>query len=170
VPKSEAFEVSVDDPRFQAFKQFAKERNLSQGMFNEGLELFAQLDAAKSQADAEFMKAELSKLRDGENRIKNIQDWISVNLPDHAEGLADLATSAKGVEAIEALLEKAGKAPASPQEHTSTNIPSMEEIQAMQFAVDKDGNRKMRDPAYAAKVERLLALHVGKGEYQQFVG
>lgn len=170
IPQSDQFEVDIEDPRFGAFKQFAKENNLSQDMFNSGLQLFADLDKAYAEASEAFAKAELAKIPDAESRIKNIQDWMGANLPDHAESLADLVTTAKGLEGLEALLEKAGKAPASPSNAQSSGVPSMEEIQAMQFAVDENGNRKMRDPAYAAKVERLLALHVGKGEYQEFVG
>ena len=170
LPESEDFQVDIEDPRYSAFKEFAKENNLSQYMFENGLKLFADIDKAYSDANTAFAQEELSKLNDADNRIKNVQDWMSANIPDHAESLADLLTTAAGVEGFEALLEKAGKAPVTPSESNSASIPSMEEIQAMQFAVDEGGNRKMRDPNYAAKVERLLALHVGKGEHQVFVG
>ena len=170
VPTFEDIEVDIEDPRYGAFKEFAKSNDLSQDMFGKGLELFAQLDAAQSKASEEFAAAEMAKLHDADNRIKNIQDWASANLGEHAEGLTDVLTTAKGVEAVEALMAKAGKAPVSPNETTPAGIPSMDEIQAMQFAVDANGERKMRDPAYAKKVERLLALHVGTGEHQVFVG
>lgn len=169
-PTSENFEVDIEDPRYGAFKEFAKENNLSQGMFAKGLELFAQLDQAYDTANQDFAKAEMEKIPDSESRVKNIQDWLSANVPDHSDALANLLTTADGVKGFEAILEKAGKAPVTPANVEGSNAPSMEEIQAMQFATDANGERKMRDPAYAAKVKRLLSLHVGTGDHQEFVG
>jgi len=170
VPTFDDTEVDIEDPRFGLFKQFAKENDLSQDMFNEGLKLFAVLDAANQSANEDFAKEEMAKLHDADWRIKNIQDWASANISDHADGLAEVLTTAAGVEAVEAIMAKAGKAPVAPNESSPASMPSMEEIQAMQFATDANGDRKMRDPAYAAKVNRLLALHVGKGDHQVFVG
>jgi hypothetical protein len=36
--------------------------------------------------------------------------------------------------------------------------------------VDSNGERKMRNPEYAAKIHKLMERHVGKGEHQRFVG
>ena len=169
-PTFEEFEVDIADPRFGAFREFAKENNLSQDIFKNGLELFHSLDSAQSQANEEFAKEELAKLDNADTRLKNIQDWTSANLPDHADALADIITTADGVKAIEALLEKAGKSPVAPSDAIPANIPSLEEIKAMQFATDDNGERKMRNPQYAAKVQKLMEARLGKGDYQQFVG
>jgi hypothetical protein len=72
---------------------------------------------------------------------------------------------------LEWLLDnKAGKAPAEPIESAGVPTMSMDEIYQMQMAVDSNGERKMRNPEYAAKIHKLMERHVGKGEHQRFVG
>ena len=107
--------------------------------------------------------AEMAKIPEAEMRIKNVQDWLGANLPDHADALGGLATDSASFVAVEALLEKVGKRPASPSEYAGMPVPSMAEIQQMQAAVDDNGQRKMQDPAYAAKVRGLMEYHVGRG-------
>ena len=169
-PTIEGIEWDESDPMLVGFKELAKNSDMPQEKFNEYLEMYAANQAGMREASEQEYKEEIAKIQNFESRKKNIEDWLSANLPNHADGFEALATDAKSFAALEALLEKAGKAPASPKEYASMNVPSMDEIRAMQMAVDENGQRKMRDPEYAAKVRKLMSMHVGTGEFQEFVG
>jgi hypothetical protein len=172
LPEIEGVEFDEASPLLQSFNKLAQENNYSQEHYEEVLFQYAQAQYDQDVIDEDSFKEEMSKLENGEKRIETINNWISANVPEkHREGLADIATSAASVEALEWLLDnKAGKAPAEPIESAGVPTMSMDEIYQMQMAVDSNGERKMRNPEYAAKIHKLMERHVGKGEHQRFVG
>lgn len=172
LPEVEGVEFQPNDPLMMAFNEFAKANNYSDKHYQENIEMYAAAQIALAQAENEALKSEFAKLDNAEKRISNINNWIGANVPEeHQEGLADIATSAAAVEALEWLLDnKAGKAPSSPQEVNGTPAISMEEIMRLQTATDENGHRKMQNPEYRARIQRLLEQHVGKGQHQEFVG
>ena len=163
LPTIEGVEFDIDDPLMLGFKEYAKNSDMPQEKFSELASLYAANQVASATAEQERMVAEMAKIPEAEMRIKNVQDWLGANLPDHADALGGLATDSASFVAVEALLEKVGKRPASPSEYAGMPVPSMAEIQQMQAAVDDNGQRKMQDPAYAAKVRGLMEYHVGRG-------
>lgn len=169
-PEIEGIEWDETDPLMVGFKEFAKGKDWKQEDVSEFLEMYGSNQIGMARAEDERIQNEMAQIDNAEARIKNVEDYISANFPDHAEGLAELATSAKGLLAVEALLEKAGKAPASPSESAGMNIPSLEEITEMQMALDENGQRKMRNPEYAAKVRKLMSLHKGTGDHVVTMG
>lgn len=172
LPEIEGVEFTPDDPLLLAFNEFAKANNYSDKHYKETLGMYAAAQVALAEAENEALKSEFAKLDNAEKRIANINNWIGANVPEeHQDGLADIATSAAAVEALEWLLDnKAGKAPSSPQEVNGVPAMSMEEIMQLQTATDENGNRKMQNPEYRARIQRLLEQHVGKGQHQEFVG
>jgi hypothetical protein len=94
-----------------------------------------------------------------QQRVDNIGNWAKANLnAEQAEGLSDVATTAAGVQAIEALIAKSRNSSVQPSEGNNVSQTSAAELQALQFAKDEHGNRKMSsDPEYARMVRQKMA-------------
>ncbi len=172
LPEIEGVEFDETSALLQSFNKLAKENNYTQEHYEQVLFQYAQSQVDEHNAEQEASEAEMSKLENGEKRIETINNWIGANVPEeHQEGLSDFATSAAAVEALEWLLDnKAGKAPAEPIESAGVPTMSQEEIYELQMAVDSKGERKMRDPKYAAKIHKMMERHVCKGQHREFVG
>jgi len=152
-------ELAADDPLISSFNEIAKEANMSGEMANKLVNMFVESEYAKSGASGEAEEAriaeEMGKLGDNANqRVNNIDNWAKANLtPEQAEGLQDAATTAAGVQAIEALIAKSKNAPMQTGDVNPVSQISMAELQELQFAKDEHGNRKMQtDPEYAKMV------------------
>jgi len=105
-------------------------------------------------------------------RIEGINKWIDANLDNEtAQGLRGIATTAEGIKAIEQLISKTKSAPVAPQD--STPVPSVtpQEVQAMQFAKDEHGNRKINtDPEFKKEYQRKRDALYGTQEHRQMIG
>lgn len=156
-------ELASDDPLIASFTEMAKESNMSQDMANKLVNMFVESEYAKGQEGGE---AEQSRQADemkllGDNaiqRVNNIDNWAKANLsPEQAEGLADAATTAAGVMALEALIAKSRNAPMVTDGTANVDSISQEEIHSLQFALDDNGNRKMAtDPEYRKMVRQKM--------------
>ena len=174
--KEAGIELDMESPMLTSFMEMAKENNMSQEMAGKVVNMFLESQHADGIAGQEGETArqveEMKLLGDTAlQRVNNIDAWAKANIPDHAEGLADAATTAQGVQAIEALIAKTKSAPMNPdQDALTVNLVTAEEINKLQFAMDDYGNRKMSsDPAYAKMVRAKMAqLH--PGEHQIIVG
>ena len=153
-----------DNPLIDQFTELAKEANMSADMANQLVNMFVEGQYADSLGSEESETAriteEMGKL--GENaqqRVDNIGKWSMANLtPEQAEGLQDAATTAAGVMAIEALIAKSRNASVVNQDAVPVNAISQSELQALQFAKDEHGNRKMAtDPEYRKMVQQKFA-------------
>jgi hypothetical protein len=170
--KEKGFNVDADDPVIQEFSKWAKESNLSQEGYNGLIELKGMLDAAESQAAEDHMADELKQLgAQGQARIDNINTWANANLPaDMIDGFNGMVTNAASATAMEALIAKTRNAPISPEVLTPQTSVSMDELKTMQFAKDEHGNRKMQDPAYRARFQKLSEEVHGAGPARQTIG
>jgi hypothetical protein len=161
--KEAGIDLDMESPMLKSFMEMAKEGNMSQDMAGKMINMFLEDQHAGGVAGAEGETArqaeEMAKL--GENavaRVNNVEAWAKANIPDHAEGLADAATSAAGVMAIEALIAKTRNASvnANPDEVQQTNTFTLEDIHKLQFEKDEFGNKKMStDPEHRKKVEAM---------------
>lgn len=157
-------ELDAENPLISQFQELAKESNMSQDLANQFVNMFVESQYADGVAGKEAEEArvakEMTKLGDNAlQRVSNIENWAKANLtPEQAEGLQDAATTAAGVQAIEALIAKSKNAPMQTGEVTQTSQVSMAELQALQFAKDDNGNRKMAvDPEYRKMVNQKFA-------------
>jgi len=157
-------ELSGDDPLITKFTEMAKDSNMSQDMANQLVNMFVESQYADSVSDGEAEEArvaeEMGKLGDSaQQRVNNIDNWARANLtPEQVEGLQDAATTAAGVQAIEALIAKSKNSPMQTGDVNPASAVSRQELESLQFAKDENGNRKMQtDPAYAKMVRQKFA-------------
>ena len=109
-------EFDLEDPRIEWFQNVAKETNMSQATFDQMLHGFAKMEVEAN--DPEAAKAiEIQALGKNANaRLRDLGDWGKANLSqDEFEGFKGLATTAAGVQVLEALISKTseGKMPTS---------------------------------------------------------
>lgn len=101
-------EFDMEDPRISWFQQTAKNANMSQDTFTQMLHGWIEQEAGVSGGSRE---AEIQALgSNAQSRLKDLGDWGAANLSsDQFEGMKMLASSASGVEVLEALISKTQK-------------------------------------------------------------
>ena len=168
--------LDLENPLITQFQEMAKESNMSQDMANQLVNMFVEGQYADvlgaQEAEESRVAEEMSKLGDNaQQRLSNIENWARANLnKEQAEGLAEMATTAASVQAIEALIAKSRNAPMNNEEMNNVSQISQQEIQALQFAKDDNGNRRMAtDPEYRKMVQEKMA-QAFPGENIQTVG
>jgi len=157
-------ELDGESPLISQFTELAKEACMNQDMANKLVNMFVEGQYADSlgaeEAETARQAEEMAKLGDkATQRLNNIENWGRANLtPEMVDGLLDAATTAAGVQAIEALIAKSKNAPMQTTDVNPASAISMEELQKLQFAKDEHGNRKMQtDPEYAKMVRQKFA-------------
>ena len=168
---SNGVELSADDPLIASFTELAKDANMSQEMAGKLVNMFVESQYADSLAGAEAETArqaeQMGLLGDNaQQRVSNIENWAKANLtPEQAEGLQDAATTAAGVQAIEALIAKSKNAPMQTADVSHASQVSKQELEELQYARDEHGNRKMQtDPDYNKMVKAKYREVYGDGE------
>ena len=168
--------LDSDNPLIEKFTEMAKEANMSQDMANQLVNMFVEGQYADSlgmgEAEESRVAEEMTKLgANAQQRVDNISNWARANLtPEQVEGLSEAATSAAGVQAIEALIAKSKNSPMQTQDVNSAGAVNMAELQALQFAKDEHGNRKMAiDPEYRKMVNQKFSEAM-PGEHNQTIG
>lgn len=157
-------ELDAENPLISQFTELAKEANMSADMANQLVNMFVEGQYADSlgaeEAETSRVTEEMAKLGDNAaQRVDNISKWANANLtPEQVEGLADATTTAAGVQAIEALIAKSRNASVVNEDAAPVSNISQAELQALQFAKDEHGNRKMAtDPEYRKMVQQKFA-------------
>jgi len=109
-------EFDMEDPRLEWFQNVAKETNMSQATFDQMLHGFAKMEVEANDPEA-AKNIEIQALGKNANaRLRDLGDWGRANLDSNQyEGFKGLATTAAGVEVLEALIAKSseGKMPTS---------------------------------------------------------
>jgi hypothetical protein len=153
-----------DNPLVAQFTEMAKEANMSQDMANQLVNMFVENQYAESlgfeEAENTRIAEQMKELGDNaEQRINNIKQWATANLNEaERDGLMDATLSAAGVRAVEALIAKSRNAPMVNEDTAQANQISKAELDALQFAKDENGNRKMAvDPEYRKMVHEKYA-------------
>jgi len=157
-------ELAGDDPLIASFNELAKEANMSGEMANKLVNMFVESQYADSGAAEEAENARIAEQMgllgdNAQQRVQNIENWAKANLtPEQVEGLQDAATTAAGVQAIEALIAKSKNAPMQTSDVNPVSQISRQELEQLQFAKDENGNRKMAvDPEYRKMVQQKFA-------------
>ena len=162
--KEAGVDLDMESPMLKSFMEMAKDGNMSQDMAGKMINMFLEDQHATGLAGEEgetARQAEEMKLL-GDNalaRVNNVEAWAKANIPDHAEGLVDVATSAAGVMAIEALIAKSQNTSINPDPNAiHASSMTLADAQALQFEKDEYGNRKSQsDPEHRKKVEAAFA-------------
>ncbi len=166
-------EISADDPMLLAAKEFAKESNMSQEGLSGLVNLYAMQQVAEQKANEEYKVDQMKQLgNNAEARITNIQQWASKNLDTETlAGLEGFATNAGAVKALEQIIKLTGAKSVDVDDSTPTPGASESEIQAMQFELDSNGQRRINtDKAFKAKYQKMRNDFYGQEENRQMVG
>lgn len=166
-------ELVADDPMLEKAFELGKELNMSQEGMSKLINMYAEIQLAENKAYEEQRAENMKQLGNNASaRIEGINKWIDANLDNEtAQGLRGIATTAEGIKAIEQLISKTKSAPVAPQD--STPVPSVtpQEVQAMQFAKDEHGNRKINtDPEFKKEYQRKRDALYGTQEHRQMIG
>jgi hypothetical protein len=110
VPEGISGEYDMDDPRIEWFQDVAKENNMSQATFDQMLSGFVKMEQEANDPEA-AKNIEIQALGKNANaRLRDLGDWGKANLDtDQYEGFKGLATTAAGVQVLEALIAKTGE-------------------------------------------------------------
>lgn len=108
VPEGIEGEFDIEDPRISWFQQVAKDSNMSQDTFTQMLHGWVQQEVDGMNGSRE---AEVQALgTNAQSRLKDLGDWGAANLtPEEFDGFKSLASSAAGVQTLEALVAKTQK-------------------------------------------------------------
>jgi hypothetical protein len=164
--------IESDDPLVEEYMEFAKSINMSQEAFDGGLKLIGMSKIADGQMLEEVKSAEFEKLgANGQAIIDNIKGWGEANLtPEENAGLLQAFPTAEALQ-VGAKIIAMTRPNATIPIHVDPVAPMTEaDVQAMQFAVDEHGERKINDPAYRKEYEEASKRVRGTGDHIEFVG
>lgn len=151
VTMPEAFQdkFEVDTEKVQPLLDYAKENGMSQSFVDDVYSMYMH---SQDSVDPETaMAAEMEALgEDGADRIAKIDQWSAANLSaDERDALSNAITTADGVKAVEALINKSRNSPLPKGDVAQAVTHTQEEYATMLNAKDEWGQSKMRDPEYA---------------------
>ena len=152
-----------EDPILQDAKAMAKEWGMNNDSFNQLVDLYFRGELASDAALEQVREEEMKALgNNAQRRLDNIQAWAKANMDaDTSESLINSLTSAKTVQAVEALIAKTRNV-SQAQDATPAPAVSAEKVREMMMAKDEFGNDKMQDPAYASQVRKLYGQLYGE--------
>ncbi len=159
--------IDAEDTMVVQAMEFAKASGMNQDGFNNLINLYGEVELARTAADDEIRTQEMQALGStAEKRIGNLQQWGKANLSaEMFEGFEGMAQTASGVVALERLVAMTRSAPMSPDNLTPASNGSAEELNKLQFATDEHGNRLINtDPNHKAKYNAMRASIYGEGE------
>lgn len=160
LPEGIEGQFDTEDPRLAWFQDAAKNSNMSQEAFTNMLHGFVQQEVDSQHVNRE---AEISQLgQNAQARLKNLGDWGQANLsPEQFEGMKALATTALGVQTLEAIIAQTREARIPTQEATVKSGRSEDELRQMVASPEYQSN-----PAFRKKVEQEFAEFYGQQPYQ----
>ena len=158
IPENINLEVNEEMPLLQWWGETAKAKGLSQEEYNKGIEAFINNEIS-SLPDIDNEK---NLLGDSANaRIEAADLWSKKNLSkDSYEAIANFATTAQGVKALEEIMKLNKDAPIPQTETAIDAAPSLDDLRSMMKDPRywKDGDR---DQAYINKVSNLYEKYYG---------
>tara|TARA_R110000751_G_scaffold152946_3_gene258106 strand:- start:4961 stop:5719 length:759 start_codon:yes stop_codon:yes gene_type:complete len=165
--------IDSDDPLMAKAVEYAKASNMSQEGFNGMVQLYAENMVSEQIAMDEYKSTQLDSLgNNATQRVDGINKWVDANMDaESAEGLRGVITTAEGVKAIEQLISKTKNAPVAASDTVPVTSVTQTELDAMYFAKDDNGNRKINsDASFKAEYEsKKNALH-GNEPFRQMIG
>ena len=156
----EGIEMSLDKeiPLLKWWGDTARQKGLSQEEYNAGIKAFVdnQIDALPN------LESEKEQLGDNANaRIEAADLWSKKNLSKESyEAIANFATTAQGVKALEEIMKLNKDAPIPETETAIEAAPSLDDLRSMMKDPRywKDGER---DQAYINKVSMMYEKYYG---------
>ena len=142
-------EFNVEDPRIEWFKNAAKEANMSQEAFTNILHGWVSQEVGSVNASKE---EEIKALgNNAQSRLRDLGDWGQANLSeDQFEDFKGLASTARGVQVLEALIQKSseGRMPSARE----TTKPGVSEQELKEMIASPE---YQTSPAYRSKVTKM---------------
>ena len=158
IPENIQMDINAEMPLLQWWSETAKAKGLSQDEFNKGIEAFVNNEIS-SLPDIDNEKGLLGE--NANQRIEAADLWSKKNLSsDSYEAIAEFASTAKGVKALEEIMKLNKDAPIPQTETAIEAAPSLEDLRSMMKDPRywKDGER---DQAYINKVSALYEKYYG---------
>ena len=163
LPEGIEGQFDTEDPRLAWFQEAAKNSNMSQEAFTEMLHGFVQHEVQSTSVNRDSELAQLGP--NASARLKNLSDWGQANLtPDVYEGMKALATTAAGVQTLEAIVAQTREARIPTGQETVKTGISEAELQQMVANPEYKTN-----PAYRKKVEAEFSQFYGEQPYQNVI-
>ena len=158
IPENVQMDINAEMPLLKWWEETAREKGLSQEEYNKGIEAFVNNEVS----NLPDVDSEKELLGDTANaRIEAADLWSKKNLTKESyEAIANFATTANGVKALEEIIKLNKDAPMPTVETAIEAAPSLDDLRSMMKDPRywKDGDR---DPAYIAKVGNLYEKYYG---------
>lgn len=156
-------EALAASPVVGLFRKVAHEAGLPQDAFAKTITDYAEAEVARIEAAAE---AEMKALgENGKQRAEAVGLWAQTRFKDDPAkfaAIAQVCTTAAGVEAIEELMREAGAPPATGDNGAPAGDPAEEEAEIRSLMNSREYyDPKHRDPKVVAKVEAFFAKKYG---------
>jgi len=158
IPENIQMDINAEMPLLQWWSETAKSKGLSQEEFNKGIEAFVNNEIS-SLPDIDNERELLGE--NANQRIEAADLWSKKNLSsDSYEAIAEFASTAKGVKALEEIMKLNKDAPIPQTETAIEAAPSLEDLRSMMKDPRywKDGER---DQAYINKVSMMYEKYYG---------
>lgn len=158
IPENVQMDINPEMPLLQWWSETAKAKGLSQDEFNKGIEAFVNNEIS-SLPDIDNERELLGE--NANQRIEAADLWSKKNLSsDSYEAIAEFASTAKGVKALEEIMKLNKDAPIPQTETAIEAAPSLEDLRSMMKDPRywKDGER---DQAYINKVSMMYEKYYG---------
>ena len=158
IPENVQMDINPEMPLLQWWSETAKSKGLSQEEFNKGIEAFVNNEIS-ALPDIDNEKELLGE--NASQRIEAADLWSKKNLSTESyEAIANFATTAQGVKALEEIMKLNKDAPIPETETAIEAAPSLEDLRSMMKDPRywKDGER---DQAYINKVSMMYEKYYG---------
>lgn len=158
IPEDIQIDVNPEQPLMQEWQQICKDNGLSQDIFDKGVSAFVNNEIS----GLPNMQEEMAKLGDNaKTRVEAADLWSRKYLtPQSYDTIANLASTAEGVQAIEELMNL-NKAKPLPNANTVVDAELDEgDLRAM-MQDPRYWDQSRRDPAYVARVQGMFQKKYG---------
>lgn len=169
LPEGVEGEFDLEDPRLSWFQETAKQAGMNQDTFTSMLHGFVQSEV-EARPNPEV---ELKALGDNaQARLKAVGDWGRANLSEEVfEKFRGVATTAEGVEALEAIISHTREAKIPREGTAQPGGHTPEALRQMRYAKDENGKLLINsDPAYRKRVDRAYKELYGEAPLNQIAG
>lgn len=154
---SEELSSFKDDPIMQNVMPILQKGNASNEFVNELVSTFAQ---SQQKMQEQFLTEQKQLLgTNAEARLNSLVEFANVNIPaELRDDFKNMATSAKSVEVLEALMSKLQGGKVAPTETTASKSVTPDTLRDMMMATNETGQLKMSiDPNYKKMVDKAYS-------------
>lgn len=158
IPEGVEVNLEPDLPIVQWWNEFAQDKGLSQEDFNKGVDAFVN----NATASLPNQEAEMQSLGDnGKERVEAVDLWAKKNLTsDGYQALANMATNATNIKAMEEIMNLTKDAPMPNQDTAIDVAPSENDLRAM-MQDPKYWDDARKDQGYIDRVTKLYEKKYG---------